>query len=201
MKLFYKRNKKVKPPTYGSESSFCEENRDIWYICREEFHWYVKKWRPFYYKVSGYKQTPLKEIVNRLVRFVKTVESAIGIPEKDRCHISKTNHEEIIHVSPGNFWRHSKIKRSLLTLLMRIGEFYKPGDDWKEILHKKCPYLKRGTPAYKAILRLTNGYTKLKLPPAFDEEEISGWVSCFNFFTKKINRTIEDVLIKKGHKK
>jgi hypothetical protein len=127
-----------------------------------------------------------------VIEFIRTVEQIIKLPDEDSIVFRKTNVPGIIHVTMSAWWKY-RLRRSLLTALLRCGIYYSEhsGKGFEKALFSQV--YTSGTKI--AIERFLGGYTasRLKKRTAF-----GGWQSFFNSNNKT---TVEAALVKLKKKK
>lgn len=60
---------------------------------------------------------------NHVLDFIRTVEELIHLPQEDRVTLRTTSTNDIIYVAFSNWWKY-RVRRSLLTALLRCGQEY-----------------------------------------------------------------------------
>lgn len=107
--------------------------------------------------------------------FILKTEEILG--KKRFSKFSETNRDTILWIEPCAFWRCCRMRRSLLTILVRCGMYYDPrSDDYETALF--CDSYALHT--RKAIMRFLFGFTKY-VGPSMEGGvvETMGWKSVF----------------------
>jgi hypothetical protein len=127
-----------------------------------------------------------------VIEFIRMVEQIIKLPEKDSVVFKKTSVKGIIHVTMSLWWKY-RLRRSLLTALLRCGVFYTDhsGPEFEKALFSQV--YTSGTRA--AIERFLAGYTASRLKK---RTPFYGWQA---FFAAGGNTTSEAALVKLKKKK
>lgn len=146
-----------------------------WIACRDELSEIMGLGRLLFYCE--------KNCVQDTKAFIRKIESIVGIPRKNRVKFRRTNKQNIIYVSLGDFWK-TIVHRSLLTILLRAGRYYhRKQDNWRSVIEND-DYL-RNTKC--AIKRFLDGYTRPTLNySCFGSYDcFSGWVDEFRYDDKE----------------
>ena len=138
--------------------------------CRERFgRQWDKNTKGFY----------LKHPVNKgfaVATFLKKTE--LILKQETFSEFALTNRDTILWIEPSMFWMECRMKRSLLTILVRAGMLYDPiADNYEEALYQE----KWANPTKMAIMRFLFGFTKY-VGPAIDDQpsiESRGWKFVF----------------------
>jgi len=131
----------------GSLGVIDKRNRDVeWMVCRDGFQSYSLG-RFLFKCVSG--QIP------NTIAFIRRVERAIKLPVRKRCVLRLTDKPDILYIGLKDFWR-TEVHRSLLTILLRAGEYYNPKRDNIRQVTKNCWYLRNTRSAFERFMK---GYT------------------------------------------
>lgn len=97
-----------------------------WQTCREIF---AKSFNScsdaFYFSCSPKNQ-------QSIISFIKLCENILDIKEKTKVY--QTTNEYVILFYPDNFWKDCYVKRSLYTLLLRMGFYHQPSFSWEETM-------------------------------------------------------------------
>jgi len=99
-----------------------------WEACRERFACDMSKpgFKSFYFVGIN---TKTQDIAN----FIFKTEEILDLPERTTYH--RTTSDKILKVNMTDFWLGSYIRRSLFTLLMRLGSYYNSvNDNYETIL-------------------------------------------------------------------
>lgn len=139
--------------------------------CRERFarNFFVSN-KGFYFK---HKENGSKNVA----AFVAKTEEILKV--RKRSVFSETNVSSILWIEPCHFWRSCRMRRSLLTIIVRAGILYDlKKDNYEEALFKE-PYV---VPTKKAVMRFMYGFTKYD-GPSMDPTtslETKGWKTIFS---------------------
>lgn len=173
-----------------------DTNAFYWDKCREQF---AKKFKK---NTKGIFYSVLYEKINVVPYFIRDTEIFLNISDITKYY--KTNKENVIYMQVSSFWKDCYMKRSLFTLLCRLGLEYNR-NNWESFLLGEIP--DTGKPEIdsnydmarktrNAILRFFLGFTKyvgdldhLK-KDHFPEKH--GWVL---EFAEKNNDYIKSVLV------
>lgn len=164
MKACFGIEKEIKQQ-YGTPpiGNFAMESQDPmksvhWDHCREQFA------AKFNELVSGFffahPENKGVDVANFLVKFEKIVN--LDSLDNSFSFFSKTNKNAILWVEPAQFWRSCAMKRSLLTILLRIGMNYdSQADNFDDVLFgdqfKENFYVRE---TKSATLRFMFGFTQ-----------------------------------------
>lgn len=109
--------------------------------------------------------------------FIIKTEMILG--RKSFSKFSKTNFDYILWVQPSVFWKCSRMRRSLLTILLRSGMSYDSVKDNYELALFHEPYMLQ---TRRAVMRFLFGFTKY-IGPSIETSshlESVGWVGVFH---------------------
>jgi hypothetical protein len=128
---------------------------------------------------------------NHVIDFIRTVEELIGLAQEDRVSLKKTSANDIIYVQFSNWWKY-RVRRSLLTALLRCGQDY---TERTAIRFRRALYSQYYTAATKPaveqfILKGRNAVKGLKKNHGF-----SGWHQMFAH--AKDDAAVRKYLVKK----
>jgi len=159
-----------------------------WDHCREQFAVkFTEELKGFFFSHAANKGKSVSE-------FFHTFEDIVfDVYEKKRkkTQFIKTNNPSVLWVQPSKFWKKCRIKRSLLTILLRSGANYctdkKNFDDCLFFSdYKENQYIRN---TKNAIMRFMFGFTEFvgKIPVASVSIEKHGWFEEFkNCDQKKV---------------
>lgn len=138
--------------------------------CRERFMSKFSKNGPnFFFKHSSKRG-------NQIIEFINKTERVLELD--DNTNFLKTNYDSIIWVQPSQFWRDCPMRRSLFTILLRVGDSYKKEEDnYEEVLFSHS-YLKN---TEEALFRFFFGFNKYVGPSISSTSSVwvRGWKSVF----------------------
>lgn len=109
--------------------------------------------------------------------FLKKTEMVLKQTEFSQYAL--TNRDKILWVEPSPFWKSCRMKRSLLTILLRAGILYDPkADNYEQALFAE----KFVHPTKSAVMRFLFGFTKYVGPSIDDQVSIEsrGWKHVFD---------------------
>lgn len=170
----------------GSYSVFPEEEKffhSYWDTCREQL---AKK---FTTNSLGFFLSVEKTNVTSVPKFIHFCEKVLHQRKFSRFY--STDLENVIFVKPSNFWKKCYMKRSLFSLLCRIGIYSHTGDHYENYLFGQVDETRKDKidMSYKyarqtnaALTRFFGGYTNyVGEGPNFSEyfPEKHGWVEEF----------------------
>jgi len=122
-----------------------------------------------------------------VVDFIRTIEEIIKLPEADRLQIKKTISKSVLWIRMSPWWKY-KMRRSLLTALLRCGQNYK---ERTAACFEKALYSFYYTASTKkAIARFLDGHTAAALKKS---TQFDGW---YQFFYQKSDDAITKSLVK-----
>lgn len=138
--------------------------------CRERFMSKFSKDGPnFFFKHNSKRGDQIIEFVRKTEEVLEVTNSTVFL---------KTNYDSIIWVKPSQFWRNCPMRRSLFTILLRVGDSYnKEEDNYEEVLFNH-QYLKN---TKEALFRFFLGFNKY-IGPSIESTSIvwvRGWKSIF----------------------
>ncbi len=122
---------------------------------------------------------------DNVVAFLRTLEEVIALPAEDRCEVKKTNNANVLYIKMSGWWKY-KLRRSLLTALLRCGQNYteKTAKGFEKALYSQY-YLAQTKPAVEQFLK---GRTGSKLSKNAGN---SGWYAHFvNQNEQKVRETL-----------
>lgn len=139
--------------------------------CRELFaSKFFLSTKGFYFKHKGGGS-------KNVATFISKTESVLKIRKPSK--FSETNRNSILWFEPCYFWRSCRMRRSLLTILLRAGiQYDTERDNYEEALFSE-PYI---IPTKKAVMRFMFGFTKY-VGPHFNTVSMldtKGWRSVFS---------------------
>ena len=111
-----------------------------------------------------------------IATFLKKTE--IILNQKEFSEYARTNRDTILWIEPSKFWMSCRMRRSLLTILVRAGIMYDPKrDNYEEALFTE----KWAKPTKMAVMRFLYGFTKYIGPTIEDQPNIEsrGWKYVF----------------------
>jgi len=174
------------PNKAGQFAIFPHENEEsivYWNICREQFSKNFDEERNMFFLSVDYHQ-PYSTCL-----FFDIAEDILGIKSKTVFH--KTEKHNILLVEPAEFWRKCFLRRSLMTLMCRLGMYFTNKGDWEYYLFGEVPdsgnnkvdeNYKFARDTRYAIARFFCGFSKFNgkepLKTAFYPEK-HGWVEEF----------------------
>lgn len=175
------------PSDVGIYAIFPEEEKyfnSYWDTCREQF---AKK---FLKESYGFFISVLEDHKENIPKFICECEMLLNVRIKSKFYL--TDMKNVIFIKPSKFWRCCYMRRSLFSLLCRLGLFYHTGPKFEEFLLGDVDETKSdkinasfnfARRTRDAILRFFSGCTKyVGEGPNFCEyfPEKHGWVEEFN---------------------
>lgn len=156
-------SEKQNRPKAGSFS--IKANPLDWMYCRERFDtFFTCNTKQFFFSCDS-KTNP-----KPIAQFIWKTEEILG--QNKRTEFCKTNRNYCLAIHPSDFWRQCPMRRSLLTILLRCGIKYIPGENNYEDALFSQRYLKD---TENAIRRFMFGFTKL-----WETNKVSyTWVASF----------------------
>lgn len=138
--------------------------------CRERFG---RQWDE---NTKGFYLThPVNEGYS-VATFLKKTE--IILKQTEFSEYALTNRDNILWIEPSKFWMSCRMKRSLLTILVRAGILYDPKkDNYEEALFSE----RWAKPTKRAVMRFLYGFTKY-IGPTIEGQNIEtrGWKYVFD---------------------
>lgn len=130
----------------------------LWEHCRENFALkFLETTKGFFF---SHLPDKTHDIANFLFKFENVVQCNLRSPELRFSQFRKTCRNNVMWIEPSEFWLNCKIKRSLLTILMRCAMNYSTEDDnFDDVLfgnYKENSYLRDTKTAF---LRFMFGFT------------------------------------------
>lgn len=173
----------IDTPYRPDPGSFCRPKDVIngryragtWFDCREVWHYEMRYCPLFFYSHKNGKSGSIME-------FIKKIEDKLGVP---KSHIGPTQRKTICWIEPSQWWINRAMRRSFYTILLRVGQEYKPEkDNFEEALFS---HIYTQSTRF-AVERFLDGYTKYT-------GKVTGW---YNQFCLKMPTTleIESLLVK-----
>ncbi len=172
-----------------------ENDTFYWDGCREIFAKVFNEESLGFFYVSGEKYK------DSIINFISKSEEILDIKQKTKFY--NTNKKSILLIIPSEFWKSCFMRRSLFTLLCRVGFFHQR--DWEEtVFHSKYDKIDSRIDSNKedmidtkeAIKRFFIGYNKFiginPIMPEFGPWKY-GWVQ--EFYKKDLSE-IKEKLIK-----
>ena len=173
-----------------------------WDKCREQF---AKK---FTSSLEGFFFSTFEKVKHGVPMFIKDTEDFLKIQNKSKFFI--TTRENAIYIQISEFWKKCYMRRSLYSLICRLGLYY-DGHSWeKTLLGEICDTFNQdletnfvmARKTQKALLRFFMGYTRyVGNLSHLDKEyfpEKHGWVL---EFANKTNEQIKQVLLLEDNSK
>lgn len=108
--------------------------------------------------------------------FLKKTEIILKLTEFSEYAL--TNRDNILWIEPSKFWMSCRMRRSLLTILVRAGMVYEPKEDnYEEALFTE----RWAKPTKRAVMRFLYGFTKY-IGPTIENQNIEtrGWKYVFD---------------------
>lgn len=180
--------------TLIDSSSSCESI--YWDKCREQF---AKK---FTENLNGFFYSVYEPNKHGPAAFIKDTEHFLGIKDPSKFYLS--NRENVIYIRVSEFWKKCYMRRSLFTLICRLGLIYE-GKSWEANLFGFVQETKNSEldanyemarKTNKALLRFFLGFTKYVGSLDHIQKEYfpekHGWVM---EFSGKSNDQIKQLLI------
>ena len=192
MEVQFKEPKIIKSMYAGSGSPGYYATSDIPFrfeSCREKFLTKITN------RTKGFYFRHKKNGGANVAAFILKTEEILKL--KERSEFALTNEDCVLWIEPCKFWNNCKMKRALLTILLRAGIRYDRNIDNYEQAAFKENYLKITQKAFKRFLF---GYTKYigEEPHGSSALETYGWVY---FFKQKSNKDIKQVWVLPRKKK
>lgn len=154
----YKTNITDKPQTYvgfpagPSYQVKYSNDKTLWHPCREVFYWRFKRSTKTIYLSYNHPN------VKTLAKFFAAIEWRMKLKPKDRLKfITYENAPLVVGVEVSAFWRFNRLRRELLTILLRAA-FMQKKMDYEKIINSDA-YLCNTKKALKLFI---SGKTKLK---------------------------------------
>jgi len=125
--------------------------------CREVFQSYYLMYnasREFYYRMP-YHVTDEETQKWNIARWFSYIEGRMGWHE--RTHINRTTAGNIIRIWPSGGWLKNSMSKSLLTLMIRCGNYCYEHSQLEEVLHRNY-YTVRTLPAIHRFLQNHHNY-------------------------------------------
>ena len=150
----------------------------FWESCRERFSGPMKRpgFKGFFFAHNEGKGDAIAE-------FIFKTEEILGLPE--RTTYTKTTCDQILKINMTDFWMSSYVRRSLFTILPRLGNLYNPEKD----NYEKAIFEPSRSPAHgyattvPAVKRFLYGFTNYDAPdPEYEgmtSLETQGWCNLF----------------------
>jgi len=166
------KEKKINPSMHFAVKEGCY-GLDVcphkFYACREEF---AITWNE---NTTGFFFTHLADKGYSIATFLKKIE--IVLKQSKFSQYAMTNRDTILWIEPSMFWKECRMKRSLLTILIRAGMIYDPmKDNFEEAIFSE-KFIKS---TRLAVMRFLYGFTKYIGPTIEDQAiEIYGWKYIF----------------------
>jgi hypothetical protein len=139
--------------------------------------------------VGGPIKIDEKDHCTNVAAFMLKTEKILKISRHSK--FAETNRSTILWFEPCYFWRSCRMRRSLLTILLRAGMLYDlKKDNYEEALFKE-PYV---VPTKNAVMRFMYGFTKY-VGPSMDPSsslETKGWRT---IFSKTSNEEVKRYLV------
>jgi len=184
--------KSVKTPTFGdveewkaptnyiSSNYFSEFSPINWESCRERFSVKMRK-KGF----KGFFFAHVKDRGENVAHFVHKTELLLRIPDSDMTTYNKTSVNMILKVNMSDFWLSSYVRRSLFTLLVRLGQYYDiKKDNYEECLLRPTTSPASGylntVPAVKKFLCGNTVYKENDPNYSGSGIETAGWCHLFS---------------------
>lgn len=143
--------------------------------CRERF---ARQWDQ---NTVGFYFTHPANMGYSVATFLKKTE--IILKRTDFSEYALTNRDNILWIEPSKFWMDCRMRRSLLTILVRAGMVYDPKrDNYEEALFAE----KWAKPTKMAVMRFLFGFTKYNGPNIENQSvESRGWKFIFESITEQ----------------
>lgn len=150
-----------------------------WENCRERFSSVMKKpdFKEFYFSIKPHN-------AENVAYFIWKTEELLQIKEKTT--FNKTTHDQVLKINMSNFWLSSYVRRSLFTILTRLGNQYdSKTDNYEKVLFDPVSLPATGyNKTISAVKRFLYGFTFYDAPdPEYSEGttlEPEGWCKLFN---------------------
>lgn len=120
-----------------------------WMGCREVFHRRVNT----AFWVRGFFFTVHKSNREAVAAFFDAIETQLGLWQRTKFY--QTNLPDVVYVKPARFWHRQWMRFSLLTILLRTGMTYVPGEPIMQAM-RRYTYSHN---TYRAIERFLSGRT------------------------------------------
>ena len=159
--------RKHKSPSFAPHPGcYYLEGGEHWEKCRDTFEKQIDETvGGFYFNHKGNSQT--------VAEFIHKTEQVLNFESLtqpwDYSKFNPTNREDILWIEPSEFWRGCKIRRSLLTVLLRAGMNYVDSTNYDESLQSVW-YVRE---TKMAVMRFLLGFNK------FVGDRERGWVGTF----------------------
>lgn len=167
-------------PTDGLRNGWYSLTTPVsWEGCRERFSIMMgrSKFKSFYFCHNIEKG-------ENVAKFLYKTEEILDLSEKTTYQ--KTSCNRILKIHMAEFWLNAYIKRSLFTLLVRLGNSYNISkDNYEETLFEPSPSPANGyANTLPAVKRFLYGFTKYNYPdPEYGTDhslETKGWCQLFS---------------------
>lgn len=189
-------------PPHGNFGTPVQTSNSVhWDHCREQFAIRFDENSTGFYFCHPEKVG--RNIVAFILKFEKIVKSSLKNQTFEHSTFAYTNNNCILFIEPSFFWRECFFKRSLFTILCRVGQHYSyRKDNFDAVLFdqskKDSTYLSDTKPA---VLRFMFGFTKyVGIPPVMGQSSVikHGWREEFH---KLDEQAIRSRLVSPTHKK
>lgn len=189
------------PSDLGTFAIFPNEDcyfNSYWDTCREQF---AKK---FLKKSYGFFLSVNPDVIWSSPRFIQDCEKVLQLRNKSRFY--RTDMKNVVFIIPSKFWMRCYMRRSLYTILCRLGLMYHLGPRFEDLLLGNIDETKRekldatlifARNTENAILRFFAGFCSyIGSGPNYDEyfPEKHGWVAEFD---GKGREFVKSVLVNK----
>lgn len=146
--------------------------------CRERF---AIQWNE---TTKGFYLTHPKDKGFDIACFLK--KSELILKQTEFSQYSLTNRDTVLWIEPSQFWMSCRMRRSLLTILVRAGILYdNKADNYEEALYSE----KWAKPTKIAVMRFLFGFTKYSGPSIENQSiETRGWKYIFECQDEQITK-------------
>lgn len=153
-----------------------------WQGCRDRFH---AESNPE--AVMSFLFFHQDKSANNVIDFIRTVEEIIKLKDEERLKISKTTNDSILFVEMSAWWKY-RVRRSLLTALLRCGQNY---TERTSAAFEKALYSFYYTASTRyACQRFLEGHTGSAIKK---NQQFDGW---YQYFFNKQSPDVDKALVK-----
>lgn len=179
-------NKSVTLIAEPIEGSFAlDKAPTVFVFCREHFaKSFVKDLEGFFFCH--------KSDIHNIAAFIQKTELVLN--QSHHSEFCQTNVEDILWIKPSLFWRSCEMRRSLLTILLRVAMLYdRSVNNYEEVLFSHELIV----PTKRAIKRFLYGFTEYRGPSLATTQtvQVKGWKAIFE---AKDELEIKRLLVSQG---
>lgn len=179
----------IDTPYRPEPGSFCKPRSVVsgryaagqWYNCREIWHYELKDVPLFFF-------SHLTGKTRAVAAFMQKVEDILDVTP--RSHYGPTQRKTICWVEPSSWWTRLAMRRSLFTILLRVGQHYKTEEDNFEQALFSHHYTKNTRYAVERFMAGNTYYTGRK----------RGWYNQFHIL-HPTDEQVNDLLVRRDTSK